>query len=166
MGEAQMSEAGALAPARRQTVDAMRIAGLGGTYSAATVPDIPLLWQRFAPQIGSIPGMVGSETYGVVSAMGGDEDQFHYLAGVRVADGTGLPDAYEQISIPAQTYVVFVHSGPVAKLPETCHAIWHEWLPSSPHRTTGTPDFLEVYGDRFDPESGSGEVEVWVPIAT
>jgi predicted transcriptional regulator YdeE len=26
------------------------------------------------------------------------------------------------------------------------------------------PNFIEYYGPGFDPESGSGEVEIWVPL--
>jgi len=165
MNEAASIDAAVLAaPARREHREAMLIAGLGGTYSAAAVPQIPALWARFAPRIGSVPGMIGRDTYGVVSGMAGNEDAFRYLCGVRVADADGLPAEFEVIEIPDQTYVVFVHSGHVSGLPATCHAIWHEWLPGSGERPTGTPDFIEVYGDRFDPASGTGDIEVRVPV--
>ena len=26
------------------------------------------------------------------------------------------------------------------------------------------PNFIEYYGPRFDPETGEGEVEIWVPL--
>ena len=130
MSEARSVEA-PLTPARRERSGAMLIAGLGGTYSAATVPQIPGLWQRFGPHIDSVPNKLGNETYGVVSGMAGGQDSFRYLCGVRVADAEGLPDEYEVVAIPAQTYAVFVHSGPVSELPATCRSIWHEWLPGS-----------------------------------
>jgi AraC family transcriptional regulator len=165
MSEASSVEAATpIAPVRREQCEAMLIAGLGGTYAAATVPQIPALWQRFEPQIDSVPGMIGTETYGVVTGMAGDEDSFRYLCGVQVTDAEGLPADFEVIAVPRQTYVKFVHSGHVSELPATCHAIWHEWLPGSDERPTGTPAFIEVYGDRFDPTTGKGEIEVWIPV--
>jgi AraC family transcriptional regulator len=56
----------------------------------------------------------------------------------------------------------------VSKLHETCDAIEREWLPRSQyafaHGTPGAPGFFERYGEDFDPHTGSGDVEVWVPI--
>jgi AraC family transcriptional regulator len=129
------------------------------------VPQIPQLWARFERDLDRLGALMqGSETYGVVASMTGESDCFRYLCGFRLVDREGPPDEYEVIEIPAQTYVVFVHSGRVSDLPATCRAIWHDWLPGSGERPTATPDFIEVYGDRFDPATGSGEVEVWVPV--
>ena len=38
------------------------------------------------------------------------------------------------------------------------------WLPANGARAPGVPDF-ERYDDRFDPERGDGELEIWVPLA-
>ena len=46
--------------------------------------------------------------------------------------------------------------------------IWNEWLPESGLEVApaqkGMPDFFERYGEDFDPRTGYGDVEVWVPI--
>jgi predicted transcriptional regulator YdeE len=38
------------------------------------------------------------------------------------------------------------------------------WLPASPHRHVPAPDF-EWYDERWDPDSGEGDVDIYVPIA-
>ena len=43
-------------------------------------------------------------------------------------------------------------------------AIFHEWLPRSGHEAAGNPDFVEVYGEDFDPVHLEGVIEVWVPL--
>jgi AraC family transcriptional regulator len=47
-------------------------------------------------------------------------------------------------------------------------AIWHEWLPAS-HRNVsqpaaGSPRMIEYYAENFDPETGLGDMEVWLPL--
>ena len=151
-------------PVRFQDSEAMVFAGLAESYSPATVGEIPKLWQRFVPWLGSIPNQLGTDTYGVVSATRADGSSFDYLAGVRIGDGNGLPQEFAQFAAPEQTYAVFRHYGPVSELASTCHAVWTAWLPRSGFDAAATPDFIEVYGDRFDPQAGAGEVEIWLPV--
>ena len=43
-----------------------------------------------------------------------------------------------------------------------------KWLEQSDYRCVDAgadaPDFLERYGEEFDPQTGTGGIEVWVPI--
>jgi AraC family transcriptional regulator len=151
-------------PVRFQDGEAMVFAGLAESYTPATLGEIPKLWQRFVPYLGSIPKQVGTDTYGVVSGTRSGGDRFDYLAGVRIENGNGLPQEFAQFAAPAQTYAVFRHYGPVSKLAATCHAVWTEWLPGSGFDPAARPDFIEVYGERFDPQAGAGEVEIWLPV--
>jgi AraC family transcriptional regulator len=41
--------------------------------------------------------------------------------------------------------------------------IWNLWFPSSGHELVDAPDF-ERYGEEFDPQTGLGGFEIWVPI--
>jgi predicted transcriptional regulator YdeE len=43
-------------------------------------------------------------------------------------------------------------------------AIFHDWLPRSGETAAGNPDFVEVYGEAFDPIRLQGVIEVWVPL--
>jgi AraC family transcriptional regulator len=72
------------------------------------------------------------------------------------------------VNVPAQRYAVFAHSEHVSKLRNTCEAIWRQWLPNSGHEfarpAPGAPDFFERYGPGFNPQTGMGDIEVWVPV--
>jgi AraC family transcriptional regulator len=142
----------------------MMIAGLRERITVETWDKIDKLWWRFAPHIGHVPGQVGARVaYGVVTD---GADGIDYLAGVEVTDASGLPDGFADVRLPAQRYAVFAHEGHVSKLKDTMTAIW-EWLPQSGHehaRTAGAPAFFERYGEEFDPQTGMGGIEVWVPI--
>jgi AraC family transcriptional regulator len=154
-----------LEPPRFEDEGTRVIAGLRGHYTRATMEEIPTLWQRFTPYLGHIPGQVGRIAYGVCFP---SSDGFDYLSGVEVASSSGLPEDFSVVTMPVQRYAVFAHRGHVSKLHETCDAIEREWLPRSQyafaHGMPGAPGFFERYGEDFDPHTGSGDVEVWVPI--
>jgi AraC family transcriptional regulator len=142
------------------------IAGLREHYTSETMKNVPELWQRFAPYIGNIPGQVGRVAYGAcfnaLSPAGID-----YLVGVEVSSLSGLPQGFSHASIPAQRYVVFRHRDHVSKLYQTLDAI-DKWLPNSGHEfaqaAADAPNFFERYGEKFDPRTGMGDIEVWVPV--
>jgi AraC family transcriptional regulator len=140
----------------------MRIAGLAERFTFATNHGIPALWQRFAPQIGYVPGQRGNVTYGVVADF--EEDcSFGYLAGVEVSPTADLDEGMGYIDIPAQRYAVFAHAGHISTMRRTAYSIWAQYFPNSAHVPTGGPNF-ERYGTEHDAETGHGLVEVWVPI--
>ncbi|MNF95600.1 Bacterial transcription activator, effector binding domain [compost metagenome] len=73
-----------------------------------------------------------------------------------------LPPTLGRMRISPQTYAVFRHLGHVDALPHT----WQQalaWLAQSDYDSAHRPDF-ERYGDAFDPDSGSGEVELWLAV--
>jgi len=41
--------------------------------------------------------------------------------------------------------------------------IWNKWLPASGLELTDSP-FFERYGESFDPRTGSGGFEFWLPL--
>lgn len=141
------------------------IAGFAERVTSETWDKIDKLWWRFAPHIGSVPGQVGQRVaYGVVTDAGNGID---YLAGVEVSSASGLPDGFAHVGLPAQRYAVFEHVGHASKLKNTMTAIFDTWLPQSGHahaRSAGAPAFFERYGEAFDPRTGTGGIEVWIPI--
>jgi AraC family transcriptional regulator len=68
------------------------------------------------------------------------------------------------ITVPDRTYAVFTHTGHIARLPDTVKQVWGAWLPASRYRHVASPDF-ELYDERWDPTTGEGEIDIWVPIA-
>jgi predicted dithiol-disulfide oxidoreductase (DUF899 family)/predicted transcriptional regulator YdeE len=142
----------------------MFITGPCKTYAFGKIDGIPEQWQSFAPYIGKLPGQVSRAAYGVPSNMCGAGDSFQYLTGVEVAVLSGLPDDFSGVRLPAQRYAVFSHREHVSAIRNTIGAIFDTWLPASGHEVLGSPAFLERYGESFDPETGLGDVEIWVPI--
>ena len=142
--------------------EALLIAGIGARYAQGGDPAIPSQWQRFAPHIGHVPHQTGDVAYGV-GANFDDEGAFDYIAGVEVSRFANLPEGFTTIRLPPRRYAVFTHRGHVSSIPATMKGIWGEWLPSSGHKFADAP-FFERYDDRFNPRSGDGEVELWLPL--
>jgi AraC family transcriptional regulator len=151
-----------LTPPRFEDGKTLLIAGLGARYNHQTMAGIPAQWQRFAPHIGHIAGQTGNATYGVVCNNDG-EGNIEYITGVEVTDFDDLPADFARIRIPAHRYAVFTHPGHVSTIRQTWNTIWGQWLPDSGLEAADAPDF-ERYGPSFDPQSGAGGFEIWLPV--
>lgn len=141
----------------------LSIAGIAGRLPHGGHAGIPALWQRLNQQMGFIADRMGDEGYGICS--GGAEGGCDYLAGVEVAGLSGLPAGMTAIRLPARRYAIFEHRGHVTDLAILADAIFGRWLPGSGHRVAGFPDLVERYDRAFDPWTGWGRVEIWVPLA-
>jgi len=153
-----------LEPTRFEDGKPMLLAGLRERYTPVTAGDIPSLWRRLVPYLGKISGQVGHVAYGVVSDMAGADGGFDYMASVEVSHADALPDGFVSISLPAHRYAVFAHGGHVSMLKDTIGGIWNHWLPASGYKTSTMPGLLERYGEGFNPGTGLGDIEVWVPV--
>jgi AraC family transcriptional regulator len=151
-----------LNPPRFETGRTLLVAGLGERYRFETNHGIPLQWQRFGPYIGNIPGQVGNVAYGVCCNSDG-AGNFEYVTGVEVSSFDELAPELRRVRIPAQRYAVFTHTDHISAIRGTWYTIWNEWLPKSGYEFADAPDF-ERYDDRFDPQAGTGEVEIWLPL--
>jgi len=140
----------------------MLIAGLSERYTVESSKGIPALWQRFAPHIGTIPGQRGQIAYGVIHNFD-DAGNFDYMAGVEVSDFALLPAEFSRVTVPEQRYAVFTHRDHISMLRRTMHTIWSKWLPESGIQSANGPMF-ERYDQRFNPASGMGGLEIWIPI--
>jgi AraC family transcriptional regulator len=150
-----------LEPPRFIEGKAILIAGLGQRFEYENMDGIPALWERFRAFLGNIPGEIPGAAYGVIA--NSDDKGFDYICGVEVADFSDIDTALTKIRIPPQRYAVFVHRGHISTLRNTMHAIWGTWLPQSGHVVADAPS-LERYGTAFDPRSGAGGLEIWLPI--
>ena len=138
------------------------IAGLGAHYTSETVAGIPGQWQRFAPHIGHIPGQVGNVAYGVI-CNSDDAGNIEYIAGVEVSEFSLVPADWSRVRIPPQRYAVFTHRGHISGIRRTWLTIFNQGLQEAGLVHTDGPEF-ERYDERFDPKSGMGEVEIWIPV--
>jgi AraC family transcriptional regulator len=160
------SPAGQLQAPRIEHGKTFGIAGLREHYTPETMKNIPELWQRFGPYVGKIPGQVGHVAYGLCfNAL--SPNGIDYLAGVEVSSTSDLPGEFSVANIPAQKYAVFSHREHVSKLYQTLDAI-DKWLPGSGFAAASgaaeAPNFFERYSEEFDPRTGMGGIEVWIPI--
>jgi AraC family transcriptional regulator len=151
-----------LQPPRFEILKPLLVAGLAERYNCESSKAIPAQWQRFQPYIGNVPGQVGLTAYGV-RYNSDDEGNFDYMAGVEVADFSGLASDLSRVSIPAHKYAVFSHRDHVSTIRRTITTIWNTWLPASGHVVADAPDF-EHYGEEFDPRAGTGGLKIWIPI--
>ena len=139
------------------------IAGLAERYNPETAPaGIPAQWQRFAPFMGHIPGQIGKASYGILTNTdsAGNAD---YICGVEVSDFAAAPPELRRLRIHEQKYAVFSHRGHISAIRDLWHHIRTQWLPASGRKVADSPEF-ERYGQEYDPATGNGGFEIWIPL--
>ncbi|MBN3766288.1 AraC family transcriptional regulator [Burkholderia sp. Ac-20365] len=151
-----------LEPPRFVDGEPLLVAGSSERYNCESSSAIPAQWQRFNTIFGKVPGQVGNVAYGVCYNAD-DSGNFDYLCGVEVADFSALPDGLSRVRIGAQRYAVFTHREHISTIRRTCNTIWNKWLPESGHTPADAPNF-ERYSEQFNPVTGMGGVEIWVPL--
>ena len=151
-----------LEPPRFEDGKPFLVAGLSERYSCDTSKAIPSQWQRFGPSFGRVPTQVGHVAYGVCYNAD-DAGNFDYLCGVEVSDFSTLPAELNRLRIAAQRYAVFTHREHISTIRRTMNTIWNQWLPASGHVPADAPLF-ERYDEKFDPVSGMGGLEIWLPL--
>jgi AraC family transcriptional regulator len=147
---------------RFETSHPLLVAGLGERYTWESGAAIPGQWQRFHQSVGNIPGRIGQVAYGVC-CNGDDAGNFDYIAGVEVSDFSDLPREFSSVRIPEQKYAVFAHRDHISTIRRTINTIWNEWLPASGVKAADAPSF-ERYDENFDPLTGNGGLEIWLPV--
>lgn len=154
----------ALQPPRVEDGRLLLLAGIVERYAGETCSKgIPGQWQRFGRYLGHVPGQLGGVAYGVCYNFD-DENNMDYLCGVEVADFGALPPEFARLRVTPQRYVVFTHAQHVSAIRGTWNAVWNEWLPKS-GRTVADAPFYERYDTNFNPQTGNGGVELWIPIS-
>ena len=152
-----------LKPPRFETGKAMLVAGIGERCTQENGgAGIPNQWQRFHQKVGDIPDRVGNVAYGLC-CNGDDFGNFDYIAGVEVSDFSDLPREFSRARIPEQKYAVFTHTDHISTVRRTINTIWNHWLPASGIKAADAPNF-ERYDEKFDPATGNGGLEIWIPV--
>jgi AraC family transcriptional regulator len=140
----------------------IQFAGLAERHNCQSPTGIPDQWQRFAPHIGRIPGQAGYVAFGVCYNFDPDGN-FDYMCAVEITGNPDLPAGFTTLDVPAQRYAVFLHRGHIAGIRSTMTAIWNQGIPKAGLKPLNAPSF-ERYGPEFNPQTGLGGLEVWVPI--
>jgi AraC family transcriptional regulator len=140
----------------------MLVVGLSERHSFETTQNIAAQWQRFMAFYGEIQHKADPIPLGVTTRM--DEDgNFEYVCGVEVSKFSANPLGLVELRIPAQTYAVFQHRQHVSTIPSTYSAILNNWLPEH-NRLAADGPTLERHLATFDPRTGLGGVEIWIPL--
>ena len=124
---------------------------------------IPSQWQRFHQTVDNVPGRIGKVAYGVC-CNGDDAGNFDYIAGVevdrllrpaaRISAGVRIPSRNMPCLLTPST------SRPFAA-PSTRSGI--TGCRASGMKAADAPNF-ERYDEKFDPLTGNGGLEIWIPV--
>jgi AraC family transcriptional regulator len=150
-----------LQPPRMEDGRILLISGLSERFAFDNLAAIPVLWQRFHPHIGQIPGQVAGVAYG--ACYNTDDTGFDYIAGIEVGDFASLPAEFTRLRVAEQRYAVFTHTDHISTIRGRFMTIFNDWFPASGLSPADAP-VLERYGERFDSRAGTGGFEIWVPI--
>lgn len=151
----------------KQDIGPMHIAGISKDYLFAGPMNPSPQWQQLGPQLGNIPGQKENVAYGICFDLDSGKG-IEYVCGVEVSNETKaseLPDNFVLKKIPPFSYAIFDHEEHVSRIQQTCDAIWKKWLPTSGYDKPEAADFFfERYGEEFNPQTGKGDIEIWIPV--
>lgn len=102
-------------------------------------------------------------TIGICEPEKPDSDEFKYGIGQEYAEGSEIPDGYEILTIPANTWAIFKCVGPMPNaMQEVLKRIYSEWLPQAEYERIQDYD-VELYTDG-DKQSKDYISEIWMPV--
>jgi AraC family transcriptional regulator len=150
-----------------RSMNEMIVTGLEKRYKFGDNPlELNKLWQEFNNRYEEIdPDSKCSTAYGICKGFFDGslpESHFDYIAGIEY-HGETIPDEMTTCIIPAATYLVYTHDGPLSSLKETVQFIWGVSLPKL-KETPCFPLYFELYDERFNVQTLSGQIEIWIPI--
>lgn len=151
----------------------LKVVGYEAAFIHALSPEatnlqvIGLLWDRFIGRAARIPNRIGDAMFGVIYGRPETErthpHELQYIAAVPVSATDEVPEGMVAWIVPAGTFAVFIHRGPIRTIGETVSAIYRDWLPQSAYQHAETAD-IELYDHRFCPDGADSEMEYWISV--
>ena len=151
-----------LGPPRIEAADEILALGLRDRRSFGDLRAIADQWRRFGPEVGAIRNKADPIPIGVLTPSD-EEGAFDYVCAIEVTDFSEAPADLARLRVPAQRYTIFTHAGHVSGLGATYRAILEQWLPAAGLTLAEGPS-LERHRPAFDPRTGEGGVDVWLPV--
>lgn len=151
--------------AKPRLVDApeVLVVGLSVRYTFSEPDGIPGQWETFMSMlVGEIAHRIPGIPLSVSSDLR-DDLTFAYMTGVEVSRIEDVPPPLTSLRIPARRWAVFPHSGHVSTVPDTYAAIWDYGFHDLGLVVEEAPS-IERHNPTFDPRSGEGGVEIWMPV--
>jgi len=151
---------------RFEELPPLLIAGMREPLNEQSAQSIPELWKKFSPYIGKIPFQKNVVGYGLcVCSSESSNGCYYYMAGCEVSEFGHLPADLSPLIVPAHKYAIFKHEGYVSAIRETIDYVFDEWLPSAAFiHNPQSIHFFERYSEEFDPATGLGGMEIWLPL--
>lgn len=147
--------------------DAFAVVGMRGSFMKDDTDEIPALWERVQNRWDDLIPIMTDAGIGACVADRSNAGTFDYIAGVATEIDADPPEGMEKLVIAPQTYAVFTHkiSQPNINvdIKPTISHIFGTWFPNSGYSLARSPDF-EYYGERFDPQTMTGEIDFYVPV--
>jgi len=156
------------APDRFVKSGPMLFAGLRKYFRFEDRGGIPMVWHAFGAYQERIPSVIPGAAFGLClgPADPNDDCGFDYAPAVQVKSLDALPEGLSGIRVEGLEWAVFRHHEHVSSVGSTCAAAG-EWLAQSGRAPPPGPmEMIERYGAEFDPRTGLGGCEVWLPVSS
>ena len=142
--------------------------GLAQPFRKSEGVDGPAVWRRFRPFVERIPNCVRDHTFGLNEVVDMEAGELIYAPAVEVSAVGDLPEALFGKVLEGGRFAVFAFplaGGDIgAEFRRAYDFIYGEWAQQNGACLRARYDF-EVYDERFDPATLTGEVSIWVPVA-
>jgi AraC family transcriptional regulator len=143
-----------------ETWEPRRIMGSIARYTQTTNANIPHQWAAYNQLDRHVPGEVYGAWYGVCANFGPDMS-FDYMCGMEVPTGDA-PDGWTTLTLPAGRWAGFIVAAHISTMGDAWGEIYRDWM-CKPGLTGRDGPSTEIYRT-FDPDTGTGGYEIWVPI--
>ena len=148
---------------RIRDLGSLRLVGSSAPCSYDSTVNIPAQWQQFvAEHCDEIPEKTKRIPIGVCRTP--DEDgNFEYMCAVEVRSFTSKNRSLTYLETDPRTYAVFQHHDHVSTIFDTYLTIWNDALPALARGVANAP-CLEFHNAEFNPDTGYGGLEIWIPL--
>jgi AraC family transcriptional regulator len=150
-------------PPRFEIAGTIHLIGLFRRHRFDHTRPIAQQWQEFIPEHAGIGPKLQPVPVGVVRALD-DQGNFDYGCASEVTARAEAPTGLKRLRLAPQLYAVFTHRGHVSALDGSYGAVWDVWIPNSDDYAPVNAPSLERHLPTFDPRTGNGGVELWVPV--
>lgn len=141
----------------------VRAVGLSVRYGFFEPEGIPGQWETFMRVlVGEISHRMPGIPLSITSDMR-DDLTFAYTTAVEVTRIADVPPLLTGIHIPARRWAVFHHAGHVSGVPDTYGAIWDYGFHDLGLTVEEAPS-IERHCPTFDPRTGEGGIDIWMPV--
>jgi predicted transcriptional regulator YdeE len=123
---------------------------------------IPDAWHS----LGHLASDNGLSTHWSLGVMTGSDEpgKMTYVACVPVDAAAPVPDGMTEVELDASAYVGCEHIGSLDSIGQTTAWFYSDYLPTSDYHVLDAAH-LEIYDERFNPESPTSVVTICAPIA-